>query len=66
MSFGIAMAIGVLCIYGVLCVAFWSGFVLLLHGARELVRKPKVRSGLERVTGCALVGLGVRLAARRY
>jgi threonine/homoserine/homoserine lactone efflux protein len=52
-----------LCIYGALCVAFWSGFVLLLHGAREVVRRPAVRRGLERVTGCALVGLGVRLAA---
>ena len=54
-----------LCIYGVLCVAFWSGFVLLLHGARELVRRPAVQRALERVTGTALVGLGVRLAAGR-
>jgi threonine/homoserine/homoserine lactone efflux protein len=54
-----------LCIYGALCVVFWSSFVLLLHGARELVRRPAVRRGLERVTGCALVGLGVRLAAGR-
>jgi threonine/homoserine/homoserine lactone efflux protein len=52
-----------LCVYGALCVTFWSGFVLLLHGARELVRRPAVRMALERVTGCALVGLGVRLAA---
>lgn len=54
-----------LCIYGVLCVLFWSSFVLLLHGARELVRRPVVQRSLERVTGCALVGLGVRLAAGR-
>ena len=54
-----------LCLYGVLCVAFWSGFVLLLHHARELVRRPRVQRVLERVTGTALVGLGVRLAASR-
>jgi threonine/homoserine/homoserine lactone efflux protein len=54
-----------LCVYGALCVAFWSSFVLLLHGARELVRRPVVRRALERVTGCALIGLGVRLAAGR-
>jgi threonine/homoserine/homoserine lactone efflux protein len=54
-----------LCVYGALCVAFWSSFVLLLHGARELVRRPLVRRALERVTGCALVGLGLRLATGR-
>lgn len=54
-----------LCLYGVLCVLFWSGFVLLLHHARELVRRPTVQRVLERVTGTALVGLGVRLAASR-
>ena len=54
-----------LCLYGVLCVLFWSGFVLLLHTARELVRRPKVQRALERLTGTALVGLGVRLAASR-
>ena len=54
-----------LCLYGVLCVAFWSSFVLLLHHARELVRRPRVQRVLERVTGTALVGLGVRLAASR-
>jgi threonine/homoserine/homoserine lactone efflux protein len=54
-----------LCLYGALCVLFWSGFVLLLHTARELVRRPAVQRVLERLTGTALVGLGVRLAASR-
>jgi threonine/homoserine/homoserine lactone efflux protein len=54
-----------LCLYGALCVLFWSGFVLLLHTARELVRRPRVQRALERLTGTALVGLGVRLAASR-
>lgn len=54
-----------LCVYGALCVLFWSSFVLLLHSARELVRRPQVQRTLERLTGTALVGLGVRLAAGR-
>jgi threonine/homoserine/homoserine lactone efflux protein len=54
-----------LVIYGVLTLAFWIAFVLLLHRARELVRRPAVRRWMERVTGCALVGLGVRLATPR-
>jgi threonine/homoserine/homoserine lactone efflux protein len=54
-----------LVIYGALTLVFWLGFVLLLQRAQELVRRPVVRRWLERVTGCALVGLGVRLAAPR-
>jgi threonine/homoserine/homoserine lactone efflux protein len=54
-----------LLVYGALTLVFWVGFVLLLHRARELVRRPAVRRWMERVTGCALVGLGVRLAAPR-
>jgi threonine/homoserine/homoserine lactone efflux protein len=54
-----------LVIYGALTLVFWLGFVLLLQRAQELVRRPAVRRWLERVTGCALVGLGVRLAAPR-
>jgi threonine/homoserine/homoserine lactone efflux protein len=54
-----------LAIYGALTLVFWSGLVLLLHRARELVRRPIVRRWMERVTGCALVGLGVRLATPR-
>ena len=54
-----------LLIYGALTIAFWLGFVLLLHRARELVRRPAVRRWMERFTGCALVGLGVRLAVPR-
>jgi threonine/homoserine/homoserine lactone efflux protein len=51
--------------YGALTLVFWVGFVLLLHRAREFVRRPAVRGWMERVTGCALVGLGVRLATPR-
>ena len=54
-----------LLIYGALTLVFWLGFVLLLQRAQALVRRPAVRRWMERVTGCALVGLGVRLAAPR-
>jgi threonine/homoserine/homoserine lactone efflux protein len=46
-----------LLVYGALTLVFWVGFVLLLHRVRELVRRPVVRRWMERVTGCALVGL---------
>jgi threonine/homoserine/homoserine lactone efflux protein len=54
-----------LVVYGVVTLAFWVGFVLLLTRAQEFVRRPAVRRWMERVTGCALVGLGARLAAAR-
>ncbi|HWM09423.1 MAG TPA: LysE family translocator [Solirubrobacteraceae bacterium] len=49
--------------YGALCLVFWSGFVLVLLRARELVSRPRVRAWMERLTGGALIGLGARLAA---
>jgi threonine/homoserine/homoserine lactone efflux protein len=60
-----ARVVLLLTIYGLLALAFWIGLVLLVHHVRELVRRPTVRRWMERVTGCALVGLGVRLAAAR-
>jgi len=51
-----------LIVYGALCLAFWAAFVVLLHHARELVRRPRVRAWTERLTGGALIGLGARLA----
>ena len=52
-----------LVVYGALCLVFWTGFVVGLHRARELVRRPRVRAWTERITGAALIGLGARLAA---
>jgi threonine/homoserine/homoserine lactone efflux protein len=52
-----------LVVYGALCLVFWTGFVIGLHHARDLVRRPRVRAWTERVTGAALIGLGARLAA---
>jgi threonine/homoserine/homoserine lactone efflux protein len=54
-----------LLVYGAICLVFWSAFVLLLHRAREVVSRPRVRAWMERITGGALIGLGARLAAAR-
>ncbi len=54
-----------LVVYGALTLVFWLGFVLLLHRAREIVRRPRVRAWMERISGGALIGLGARLAAAR-
>ena len=54
-----------LCIYGLAALAFWVGLVLLVNRAQELMRRPFMRRLMERLTGGALVGLGVRLAAGR-
>ncbi len=54
-----------LLVYGAICLVFWTAFVLLLHAAREVVRRPRVQAWMERITGGALIGLGVRLAAAR-
>ena len=54
-----------LCLYGAAAVTFWVGFVLLVNRAQDLVRRPAVQRLMERLTGGALVGLGLRLAANR-
>jgi threonine/homoserine/homoserine lactone efflux protein len=54
-----------LLVYGAICLVFWTAFVLLLHAAREIVTRPGVQAWMERITGGALIGLGVRLAAAR-
>ena len=54
-----------LLVYGALCLAFWSAFVLVLLRAREFVSRPRVKAWMERLTGGALIGLGARLAAAR-
>jgi threonine/homoserine/homoserine lactone efflux protein len=51
-----------LAVYGVLSLVFWCGLVLAIDRAQEIVRRPRVRAWMERLTGFALVGLGARLA----
>lgn len=49
-----------------LIVALWLGsYVILLDRAGALLRRRRIRLGLERVTGLVLVGLGLRVALER-
>jgi len=49
-------------LYGAMSTAFWLGLVLAVARARVAIARPAVRAWLERVTGAALVALGLRLA----
>ena len=54
---------GLLVLYGAMSALFWVGLVLVVGRAREAIARPAVRAWLERITGAALVALGLRLAA---
>jgi threonine/homoserine/homoserine lactone efflux protein len=50
-----------------LCCLIW--FTMIIYGAsfaKETLRKPKVQSWVERISGLALVGFGIRLAMEKY
>jgi threonine/homoserine/homoserine lactone efflux protein len=51
-----------LLLYGALAAAFWVAWVLAVHRAQAVVRRPAVRTWTQRLTGGALVALGLRLA----
>lgn len=40
-------------------------FALVVSRAGDLLRRPRVKIALDRLTGCVLVGLGVRLAIEK-
>ena len=49
-----------------LCCLIW--FTMIIYGAsfaKETLRKPKVQSWVERISGLALVGFGIRLAMEK-
>ncbi len=52
-----------LLLYAALALAFWIAWVLALHRAQALVRRPAVHAWLQRATGVALCAFGARLAA---
>lgn len=54
-----------LCLYGAAALTFWVGLVLLVNRVQDVVRRPAVHRVMERLTGGALVGLGLRLAVHR-
>jgi threonine/homoserine/homoserine lactone efflux protein len=46
--------------------AVWlGGYVMLLAKARSFFERPAVRRALDRVTGVALIGFGVKVATTR-
>jgi len=49
-----------------LCCLIW--FTMIIYGAsfaKETLRRPKVQSWVERISGLALVGFGIRLAMEK-
>ncbi len=52
-----------LLLYAALALAFWVAWVLAVHRAQALVRRPAVHAWLQRATGAALCAFGVRLVA---
>jgi threonine/homoserine/homoserine lactone efflux protein len=52
-------------IFNLLGVVWLVVFALLVSRAVGLLRRPKVKAALDRLTGLVLVGLGVRLATER-
>jgi threonine/homoserine/homoserine lactone efflux protein len=49
-------------IHAALGVAWLSGYALVLHRARGVLARPRMRQAVDRITGAVLVGLGLRLA----
>ena len=52
-------------IHGLMGLAWLSGYAWLVTSAGDVLRRPRVRRALDRVTGSVLVALGARLAAER-
>jgi threonine/homoserine/homoserine lactone efflux protein len=52
-------------IFNLLGVVWLLAFALLVSRAGGLLRRPKVKTALDRLTGCVLVAFGVRLATER-
>jgi len=52
-------------IFNLLGVVWLVVFALMVSRAGGLLRRPKVKAVLDRLTGCMLVGFGVRLATER-
>lgn len=51
-------------VFNAIASSWWVTYVLLLHRADALLQRPRVQHALERVTGLALIGLGLRQATQ--
>jgi threonine/homoserine/homoserine lactone efflux protein len=52
-------------IFNLLGVVWLVVFALVVSRAGEVLRRPRVRLALDWLTGCVLVGFGLRLATER-
>ena len=59
----LAAALALAYTVGVLGLAWQVGLVAAVHRARAWIRRRKVRRALDAITGTALIGFGIALAA---
>jgi threonine/homoserine/homoserine lactone efflux protein len=59
-----ATLLGLVVAHAVLGLVWLNAYAALLHGARGTVTRPRVRRGMERITGVVLIGFGVRVATQ--
>ena len=52
-------------LFNLLGVAWLVGCAVFVSRAGDALRRPRVRAALERLTGCVLIALGLRLASER-
>jgi threonine/homoserine/homoserine lactone efflux protein len=59
-----ATLLGLVVVHAVLTLAWLNAYAALLHRARSTLTRPGVRRAMERLTGCVLIGFGVRVATQ--
>jgi threonine/homoserine/homoserine lactone efflux protein len=58
--------IGLVLAHDVMGLLWLNGYALMLHRARGTLNRPQVRRALDRLTGSALIGFGLRVALQRH
>jgi threonine/homoserine/homoserine lactone efflux protein len=61
----LAMSLTMAAVHGLLGVLWLSGYAWAVTAMGDVLRRPRVRTALDRVTGLVLMGLGVALLAER-
>jgi RhtB (resistance to homoserine/threonine) family protein len=51
--------------FAVMTVSWLSGYALVASKAAGVLTRPRVKAALDRISGCVLIGLGLRLATER-
>lgn len=52
-------------IHSLMGLVWLTGYATLVRRARDVLRRPRVRRALDRLTGSVLIALGVRLASEQ-